>query len=214
MTPPRMRAIVWMVGFFALAMVAAVMLDPLVLEWVRARGPLRHNSDMTRLLRVAGYAPAWGAIALCLALIDLRARRRGWWDRGAMLVFSMLASASLAEVTKLIVRRERPRNALNDGAFFEFRSFLDGPLSSTGIGFPSSHAAVAFGGAFMLARVAPGCGPVVIAWACGCAVSRVLAGAHYASDVVGSAAVGYACCALLWAVRHRRAARAGVLAGV
>lgn len=212
MIPARKRALA-IGALMALGLIGAIAVDPLIEQWGNARGHFGQNSDLMRLLRVAGYALTWSAIALCLVLIDLRARVRGWWDRGAMLMLSMLSSAAAAELIKLIVRRERPHDALKDGFYFEFRSFLDGPLSSSGIGFPSSHAAVAFGGAFMLARVAPGSGPVVIAWACGCAASRVLAGAHYTSDVVGSAAVGYACCALLWAIRHRGAARAGVLAG-
>lgn len=212
MSTARRRALL-IAGIVLLAMTGSLVLDPIVLEWVRAHGRVGHNSDLMRLLRVAGYAPAWGAIALGLVLIDRRARARGWWDRGAMLMLSVLGSAGFAELIKLVIRRERPGEALAGGVFFEFRSFFDGPLSSSGIGFPSSHAAVAFGGAFMLARVAPGCGPVVIAWALGCGTSRVLASAHYTSDVVGAAVVGYACCALLWAVRHRGAARSGVLAG-
>ncbi|MCA9305142.1 MAG: phosphatase PAP2 family protein [Phycisphaerales bacterium] len=195
-------------GAVAFAMVIAVALDPIVVGIAR-RVDVREG-DLYRLARIAGYLPSWIAVAVCLVLIDRRQRIPAWWDRGAMVVLSVLATGAGAEVIKLIVRRERPENAMAEGLMYAFRSFADHPLSSSGIGFPSSHAAVAFGGAFMVARVAPAVWPVVVLWAIGCAVTRVLSGAHYLSDTVGAAVVGYACSTLLWSMHRRHAARAGV----
>ncbi len=209
MTPKRKR-LIYIVVAIVLSMVLATALDPLVEQWGNTHGHLRYDSDLLRLLRVAGYAPAWLAIAACLMLADRRARIKGWWDRAAMVVLSVFFTAASAEILKLIVRRERPHNALDHGVFFSFRSYLEAPLTSSGIGFPSSHAAVAFGGAFMVARVAPAAWPVMVLWAIGCAVTRVLSGAHYLSDTVGAAVVGYACSTLLWSMHRRHAARAGV----
>ncbi len=203
---PRRRAWLTFAAVTMLVMIAAIALDPWVEQAVERRGHMTHDNDWFRLLRVAGFVPAWIGIALCLALTDLRAKVRGWWDRGALVMLSVLCTALAAELLKLIVRRERPHEAFEDGSFFVFRSFFDSTLSSSGIGMPSSHAAVAFGGAFMLARVAPASRPVVVLWALGCAATRVLSGAHYLSDTVASAVLGYALAWLLWTARHRRAA--------
>jgi len=207
---PRRKRLIYIAVAIVLSMVFATGLDPLIEQWGNTHGHLRYNSDLLRLLRVAGYAPAWLAIAVCLMLTDRRARLARWWDRGALVVLSVFFTATSAEIIKLIVRRERPHNALDHGLFFSFRSYLDAPLSSSGIGFPSSHAAVAFGGAFMLARVTPATWPVVVLWASACAATRVLSGAHYLSDAVGAAIVGYACSTLLWSMHCRRTTRAGV----
>ena len=57
---------------------------------------------------------------------------------------------------------------------------------------PSSHAAVAFGGAWMLAALYPRAAPIALALAAGCALTRVLEGDHWLSDVVAAGALGWA----------------------
>ena len=57
---------------------------------------------------------------------------------------------------------------------------------------------VAFGGAVILGRLFPRTAPVAYALAAGCALTRVLARAHFASDVVVGALAGWAVGALLW----------------
>jgi undecaprenyl-diphosphatase len=56
--------------------------------------------------------------------------------------------------------------------------------------FPSDHAAAAFAIAIAVLLVAPKAGRVFVAWALLIAVSRVLVGVHYPSDVIAGAAVG------------------------
>ena len=87
------------------------------------------------------------------------------------------------------------------GSAYAFRAFSDHPLSSRGLGFPSSHAVVAFGAAAILSRMFPRARVVWYAAAVGCAVSRLLAHAHYLSDVVAAALIGIAVAALLWRYR-------------
>jgi membrane-associated phospholipid phosphatase len=62
----------------------------------------------------------------------------------------------------------------------------------------SSHVGVAFGALAMLALLFPRTRPVCFALAAGCALSRVLAGAHFLSDVTVAAVLGIATAALLW----------------
>jgi membrane-associated phospholipid phosphatase len=103
-----------------------------------------------------------------------------------------------AEVLKLAFRRERPR--LTDGAYV-MRAWSDRPFSTAEFGLPSSEAAVAFAAAAMLSCLFPRVRLLWYGLALGCAVPRVASGAHFASDVVLGALVGYVVAFLI--ARHR-----------
>jgi membrane-associated phospholipid phosphatase len=75
---------------------------------------------------------------------------------------------------------------------------------------PSGHTAVAFGAAAMLCRLHPSAWPVWLAIATGCGVTRILARAHYLSDVVAGAFVGLAAGAIIWSLHLRVLRRSGV----
>jgi membrane-associated phospholipid phosphatase len=154
--------------------------------------------DWYRLLRVMGYLPTWIAISALIVLgpwagagfgVKVRERAVAWLPA----VSAGLAGAT-AEVLKLIVGRERPH--WPDGGY-RFRSFLHGFVDGSNLGMPSSHAAVAFGGAFMLARLYPRLWPVALAGAVGCGMTRMWMGAHFATDVYVAAGLGYAIAWLL-----------------
>lgn len=138
------------------------------------------GSDGHRALRVAGFLPVWMAIGAALA------RHRRQASVGIGLLLSAGLSGLLAELGKLLIRRARPSTS-------EAYAFLPLPpdLSTAGLGMPSSHAAVAFGGAFLLARLYPRVAPVVVLWAAGCGLTRILDGAHFLSDVVAAAALAW-----------------------
>ena len=187
-------------GWIALAItiaatLVAMLIDRTVFELFNA--PRVYDKDFGRLLRVMGFAGTWLALALALALhhdgtdaTKRIARRRGW-----LLLWSPLLAGALAEVMKILVRRERP--ALNDGAY-GFRPWDERTWSGAGLAFPSSHAAVAFGGAFMLARMFPRAKWVGIVLAVGCGVPRIAARAHFVSDVVFAAGLGWLVSWWLW----------------
>jgi undecaprenyl-diphosphatase len=144
---------------------------------------------------VCGSLVLWAPLALSVWL-EARARAPDRARRaGLLLLGGPLAAGATAEVIKLLVRRERP--GLHDGAYV-FRAFGDRPFYTGDIGFPSSHAMVAFAGAAVLARLFPRTGPVVYLLAAGCGLTRILAHAHFASDVVAGAIAGWAMVALLW----------------
>jgi undecaprenyl-diphosphatase len=145
------------------------------------------------MLRTFGYLPFWLLAAIALALNDRESRE--WWRRGALLAGAPTAAGIVGELLKITVRRMRPPE---EGSAYSFRAFSDHPFSSRGFGFPSSHAVVAFGAAAILARLFPRAKVVWYAAAVGCAVSRLLAHAHYLSDVVAAAIIGIAIAALLW----------------
>ena len=176
----------------ALALIALSMLaDGWVADHVRF-GRV-YETDWGRMLRNFGYLPFWLLAAIALALNDRASREQ--WRRGALLAVAPTASGIVGELLKILVRRMRPPDA---GSAYTFRAYGDHPFSSRGIGFPSSHAVVAFGAAAILSRLFPRARVVWYAAAVGCAVSRLLAHAHYLSDVAAGAFIGIAVAALVW----------------
>ena len=147
-----------------------------------------YDLDWARLLRVMGFAPTWGVAALAMWLHErpeaaARAAARAWY-----LVTVVIVGGLLAEVLKLLLRRERP-NA-NDG-LYGFRAWSDHPFSTSGLAWPSSHTMVAFAAATALARLVPRARWVWYVLAAGCGVTRILAHAHFLSDVTLGALFGW-----------------------
>ena len=156
-----------------------------------------------RMLRLAGYFPLWGIVALALVLHDWVPRTlatlRQASRRGLLLFWSAALGGIVAELLKVAFHRERP--GLTDGLHV-FRPWADRPFSTAQLGLPSSEAAVAFAAAAVLARLFPEAGLLWYALAVGCGLTRVASGAHFMSDVVIAAFVGYVVALILW--RRRR----------
>jgi membrane-associated phospholipid phosphatase len=176
------------------AIVVAHLFDPLAFRLLRIEDI--YGEDWGRMLRVMGFLPLWLAAAVALALHERTPWRRVHRSRAGFLVAGATLGGIVAELAKLVFRRRRP------GEFGEylFRPFADRPLSTGGLGLPSSHALVAFGAAAILARIFPRARIVWWGLAWGCALSRVAAGAHFLSDVVVAAVLGWLVGAFLW--RH------------
>jgi membrane-associated phospholipid phosphatase len=194
----------WLVALVA----AVVLVVVLVLDrpvYLAAADPTKgvESGSLYQLFRLAGYLPTWVLIAAAMVLHD-RSRIGGssqhgqWWRRGGALLASAALSGLAAEVLKVVFRRERP--LLHDGHMV-FRSVFENTLSGSNLATPSSHAAVAFGGGLMLARLVPGTWPVLVLVGAGCGVTRIVSGAHFLSDVYLSAILGYAVSGVLirWA---------------
>jgi membrane-associated phospholipid phosphatase len=178
------------------AIIIAHLLDPLAFRYLR----LEHiyEEDWGRMLRVMGFLPLWILAATALALHDRTPVRALVRSRAGLLVLGAGLGGLVAELLKLLIRRGRP----GELGEYVFRPFTERPFSTGGLGMPSSHALVAFGAAAILSRIFPRAWPVwwLLAWGCG--LSRVAAGAHFLSDVVVAALVGWAVGALVW--RWRR----------
>ncbi len=197
MTPSSVspaRATIVRCVLIALALIALSMLGD---GWVadNVRFGRVYETDWGRMLRNFGYLPFWLLAALALALHDRDQSAWSWWRRGALLAGAPTAAGIVGELLKILVRRMRPPGV---GNAYAFRPFSDHPFSSRGLGFPSSHAVVAFAAAAILTAMYPRAKWVWYAAAVGCAVSRLLAHAHYLSDVVAGAAVGIGGAALVW----------------
>lgn len=153
--------------------------------WRTLRMPDVYEKDWGRLLRSLGYLPTWGAIALAYWL-EARDRPSGGRVAG-YLALSPTLGGGVAELGKILFRRLRP----DDLTFgYAFRPYSDHFWSNKGMGLPSSHTLCAFAGAAALARVFPRARWVFYALAAGCAVTRVMANAHFLSDVTVAACLG------------------------
>jgi len=169
-----------------LATLLAFVIDSWV--WTHLNNPSVYEHDWARLLRVTGSLFLWAPLALAIGL-ELHSRRAPAAAGAWRLLAGPLVAGAGAEALKLLVRRERP--GLHEGAYV-FRSFTERPFDTHDIGFPSSHATVAFAGAAVLARLYPRAGAVGYGLAFGCAATRVLAQAHFTSDVVAGGIAGWA----------------------
>ncbi len=182
-------------GLLVLTLVAMLIDHRAVPVLQSAEQGLLESRDSYRLLRVLGYAPTWVGVALVLMLVDARRRIADEigvapiWLRGPFLFASAAGAGLLAEGLKLLIRRGRPAGAPPDG--YLWVPLSEGPFDSSELGIPSSHAAVAFGAAFALARLHPPTAIVMLPAAIGCALTRAWTGQHYVSDLLGGALVGW-----------------------
>lgn len=148
-----------------------------------------------RALWVYGTLWIWGPISAALAIQAATRRDPAIRARAIVMALAPLAAAALggglADGLKPFLCRMRPEHA-GPGETYAFVEFLKNFPRGSGLGLPSSHAAVAVGGALALGRLFPNLAWLALALAVGTCLSRVLAGAHYPSDVYVGAWVGYA----------------------
>ena len=185
----RGSSVVFVIAAVA-GLVIAHALDGLAFEYLKY--PEVNSQDWGRLFRVMGFLPTWMLAAAAVALHDHDRLPR---FRRANLLFFAPALAGLAgEILKITIRRLRP----GETGEYVFRSLSERTFSSSGLGMPSSHAIIAFGAAAILSRLYPRAWPIwwLLGW--GCALTRLLHGKHFLSDVVLAAIVGWLVAALLW----------------
>jgi membrane-associated phospholipid phosphatase len=143
------------------------------------------SKDWYTLLRNTGFVGTWIVVALAFLLNDRHTKR------ALPLILAPLLAGTAAELLKLIFVRERPvSDAIIQPGGYHFRFPYSGFVDGHNLGLPSSHAAVAFGGACMLSLFLPKLRPLLILLALGCAYSRMITGAHFASDVFLGAILG------------------------
>jgi membrane-associated phospholipid phosphatase len=169
-----------------------------------------HTSDTWwhRGLKALGWAPLWLAVAAVLLMIDAtRHKALGWKNvlaRPALLAFACGLGGLIAEGLKLLLRRARPGVA--EGEYLR-RPFIEDPLISNNLALPSSHALVAFAACMIAGRLWPKLAPVFWLLAIGCGLSRVLAKAHFVSDVVLAALCAWPLVDMLWWWNRREVER-------
>jgi membrane-associated phospholipid phosphatase len=186
---------------FAATLILLFLIAQSVDQWIFQHFTDRAIYDRAwgRMLRLVGYFPLWAIVAMALVLHDWVPRELPTLPRasrrGLLLFWSAALGGIIAELLKIALRRERP--GLTDGAHV-FRSWSEQPLSTARLGLPSSEVAVAFAAATALARLFPDAWLLWYALAVGCALTRVVSGAHFMSDVLLGALVGYVSALILW----------------
>jgi membrane-associated phospholipid phosphatase len=134
---------------------------------------------------IKSFGTVWVSAAVAAALVigpllqPDTTRVRAGLRRGVLMFLAPATAGLIAEALKLITRRQRPEFA--DG-HMSFR--LENFWSTSGLGLPSSHAAVAAAGAMVLAILWPRWRWVWVALGTCCVLGRVLSGAHFVSDAV------------------------------
>lgn len=157
-------------------------------ELAAARKTKLTFNDWYQMFRAAGFLPTWLLIGGGIWLVEQRGRQHP--SRGLAIILGAIVTGLMAETLKLVFGRHRP---MLDGTLDWnplFGAILLPDTYGHSLGLPSSHASVAFGAAFVVMRVYPGAGWVAMVAAAGCALTRLLAGAHVLSDVVVAAMLG------------------------
>ncbi|MCC6659317.1 MAG: phosphatase PAP2 family protein [Phycisphaerales bacterium] len=191
----RRRAIIAVL----LVYIVMALLDHAAYRWWHAEGPgleKLEGRDWYRLLRVLGTMWTWVLVASAMALA-------GHTGRAVRLLAASGLAGIIAELLKFPVGRLRPSQS--DGAY-EYLGWTE-RFAHQAHGGPSSHAAVAFGALTFLGFLWPRTMPLMLLAAAACAATRVVAGAHFLTDVYAGGLCGLVCAGVL---RPRTADR-GVL---
>ncbi len=121
--------------------------------------------------------------------VALQRQFRAW----LFMMVAMATSGIFVNALKLIVGRERPRFLFRDGVS-EFHPF---DLDLTDCSFPSGHAQSIWAAMLSLAFIYPPLRPLFFLVAVMVSASRVIIGAHYASDVAAGTYIAVAV-VMLW----------------
>ena len=195
-------SLLWTIGFgvLAVALMAAgfAAWDNPVLAAVREGSGREWKSAARALSRYGDFPWLLGAGVLALWL-SLRSPRREW----ARILTAMLLAGILAGMASNVIKigagRVRPR--VDDVAHGWYGPVHEGrwvTMHHEFQGFPSSHAACAFGFFFPLFLSRRGWGTLGLLAAAAVAWSRVQLNAHYVSDVAAGALLGLVAGWIVW----------------
>jgi membrane-associated phospholipid phosphatase len=191
----RALAAAFVIGGLIAVVTVGLVLDAPVIAWTRTLPEWIHDlfRRITRWGRSDWLLIPTGVVALAVVVGDWRRVNRpvaaAWWEIGtfAVVLFLVIAASGLTtDLLKPMVGRMRPEYVT--GGAFEFNPFTLGGYSH--YSFPSGHATT-MGAVAVFAAFAPGILTVpIIAATALVAISRVIIGVHYPSDVVGGALIG------------------------
>lgn len=196
------------------AIAIAVPFDSSIYAWMlanpraplmRAIAPVRENFryPIYELGSALYLIPISGALYTAGRLADERNLR----DAGIGCMAAEVSSSALRVLIQLAVNRDRPRESLSPFKVSPFWS-----RRSKGHSFPSGHVAnPAACGSFVAHRFDLGVAePAIVVYVTALALSRIADGQHWASDVIGGAAMGFAIGKALADRQHQRRSADGI----
>ena len=142
----------------------------------------KHSQHFWEVLRAFGEP--W-MTTLIIVLLLVYGRRK--WVTAAIAAGAVLAAGGIGALIRIITGRTRPTHIDGANQWALLRGFHDG----TDLSFPSGHATVAFATAAVLCYLSPRGRWIFVVVAAGCALSRVVMGAHFYADTIFGAALGW-----------------------
>jgi membrane-associated phospholipid phosphatase len=173
----------------------ALSCDVALARWMKTVGLPDFLADIVRLSEV--FSHGMGVLLVVLAAVAFDARS---WRIVPRLLGGAYLAGLLANATKLILFRIRPEYFdLQQSVWESFQgfSFLNAtlPFERMYQSFPSGHTATATGLAIACSRLYPRASWFLIAIVCLCGLQRMESSAHFLSDVLAGAALGFAAAA-------------------
>jgi membrane-associated phospholipid phosphatase len=183
----------WLVPPLILLLLAAgaMTVDVPVAQWAQGRNYPRVVREMMSLAEAFGHGVGAAVVLATVFTLDPGNRRTLWRS-----VLAIVAGGCGANLTKLLISRSRPATSdlLHVDSWQTFGGWF--PLGHNGSGwqsFPSAHTATAVALALALAWLYPRGRHLFALFALAVGIQRVLGGAHFPSDALAGAAVGWWC---------------------
>lgn len=179
-------------SFFGLLLAgAALAIDMPVAQWAHGRNYPRLVRELMSLAEAFGHGV--GATLVFITVFTLDPACRRLLPRA---VLAVIAGGCGANVLKLLIARSRPgaTDVTSIESWQTFAGWL--PFARNGSAwqsFPSAHTATAVALALVLATFYPRGRLLFAVFAVAVGLQRVLGSAHYPSDVLAGAAVGWFC---------------------
>lgn len=191
----------WILAFLAIESLLFGVVDRPLSDYAKRLGDEEHEavrffSAITHLGKGAWYLWPTGIATLFCAFLsrgqDIPARYRhlfGYIGTRALFLFATIGiSGILVNVIKPFIGRARPVLWIREGLYgFEPLSFFVSVWNSM----PSGHTTTAFALAFSLSKLYPKISWVWIGYGVLLGLSRVMVNAHYLSDVLAGAVLGW-----------------------
>lgn len=183
----------WLVPPVVLLLLAGVALaiDMSVAQWAQGRDYPRAVRELMSLAEAFGHGV--GVSLVLVTVYTLDPARRRLLPRS---IVAVVAAGCGANLIKLLISRSRPATSdlLHLDAWHTFADWL--PLGHNGSpwqSFPSAHTATAVGLGLVLSSLYPQGRRLFAAFAIAVGLQRILGGAHFPSDVLAGAAIGWWC---------------------